>query len=95
MGPAAIAHRLGIRTASATVLVDRLVLAGHVTRVRDTDDGRRIAVVSAAAAEPRVVQAMQPILQAIDDAGRALSATERDVICRYVAGVTAALRASR
>ena len=42
MGAADLARRLGIRSASATVLIDRLERAGHVERRRDSADRRRV-----------------------------------------------------
>jgi DNA-binding MarR family transcriptional regulator len=47
-GEALTAGRLGeavdLRSASVTALVDRLERVGHVRRVRDTDDRRRVAL---------------------------------------------------
>lgn len=41
-----VAELTGLTTGSATRLVDRLVRAGYVTRERDTEDRRRVLVVT-------------------------------------------------
>ena len=45
LGPVELGHRLGIRSASATALVDRLEQSGHVHREPRPDDRRRVALV--------------------------------------------------
>ncbi|MFC5290108.1 MarR family winged helix-turn-helix transcriptional regulator [Actinokineospora guangxiensis] len=49
LGPSRLARGLGISTASATVLVDRLVAAGHVRRHLDPADRRRVTLAVSAA----------------------------------------------
>lgn len=95
MGPALLARKLGIRTASATALVDRLEASGHVERVRDPDDRRRVAVVPTAKTQVAAITALAPMLERVDAVGRALSAADGRVILAYLAAATAALKASR
>ena len=45
LGPVELGHRLGIRSASATALVDRLEQSGHLRREARPDDRRRVALV--------------------------------------------------
>lgn len=44
IGPSQLARRLRITTASVTVLIDRLVEAGHVRRTPDPTDRRRLVL---------------------------------------------------
>jgi len=78
LGVAELARRLGIRTASATVLVDRLERAGHVERVRDTADRRRVVVTETAAAHAAAHAAWSPVIREIDEVCRALSDDEKE-----------------
>ena len=91
LGPGDLARRLGIRSASASVLVDRLVDAGHVERVRDQDDGRRTGLVATEHARTQARRALAPLLTEL----RALTAglAERDaaVVLEFLHGATAAM----
>jgi DNA-binding MarR family transcriptional regulator len=91
LGVAELARRLGIRTASATVLVDRLERAGHVERVRDTADRRRVVLTETAAARAASYAAWSPVIREIDEVCRALSEDEkefaRDLLARLRAAV--------
>lgn len=77
MGATELAGRLGIRLASTTVLVDRLERAGHLERVRDTADRRRVTVTETAAARAASLSAWQPVIQEIDDVCTSLTDAER------------------
>ena len=92
MGTAELANRLGIRSASATTLVDRLEQAGHVARIRDTTDRRRVTVAPTPAAQDATYAAWLPVIQAVDDVGRGLSGAEQRVVTDYLGRVAAALR---
>ena len=77
MGTTGLARRLGISQAATTVLVDRLERAGHVERVRDTADRRRVVVTDTPAAREANRAAWYPAIREIDDICRALSEDER------------------
>ncbi len=77
MGATELAGRLGISTASASVLVDRMERAGNVERSRDERDRRRVTVSETEAARVASMEAWLPSIMAIDDICRALSAEER------------------
>lgn len=91
MGATELAGRLGIRLASTTVLVDRLEQAGHVERVRDTVDRRRVTVTETAAARAASLSAWLPAIKQIDDVCRSLSDTERQFTLDLLARLTAAM----
>lgn len=63
LGPADIASLLGISTASATVLIDRLETAGHVQRQPHPDDRRRKSLVVTEHANTQMFATLQPLTQ--------------------------------
>jgi DNA-binding MarR family transcriptional regulator len=91
MGVAELAGRLGMRGASATVLVDRLERAGHAVRERDPHDRRRVSVSVTQAAVDAIVPVWSPHVRAIDAVAGTFSADEQAVIERYLRGVRAAI----
>lgn len=91
MGPAELAASLGIRTASVTVLIDRLEKAGHVRRVRSGDDRRRVTVTTTPSAHAASLAAVLPAILRIDDVGRGLDARDREVVVRYLDAVARAM----
>lgn len=96
MGAAELAGRLGIRPASTTVLVDRLQQAGHLERVRDTADRRRVTVTGTAAARAACQSAWLPAIHDIDDVCTALTDTERMFALDLLAKLASAMeRAGR
>jgi DNA-binding MarR family transcriptional regulator len=92
VGGAELARRLGISSAATTVLVDRLEHAGHVERVRDTVDRRRVTVTETPAARTAALHAWLPAIQEIDEVCRSLSESERafarDLLGRLAAAMT-------
>ncbi len=63
LGPADLAALLGMTTASATVLVDRLESAGHVQRRGHPEDRRRKQLVVTEHAQDEVFRALAPLLE--------------------------------
>jgi DNA-binding MarR family transcriptional regulator len=91
MGAAELARRLGIRSASATVLVDRLEAAGHVERVRHDTDRRRVIVAARPSAREASLAVWLPAILAIDGVGRSLSEDEQRVVSTFLDRITAAI----
>jgi DNA-binding MarR family transcriptional regulator len=91
MGAAELARRLGIRSASVTVLVDRLAAAGHVERVREETDRRRVTVAALPAARRAGVAVWLPPIMAIDEIGRSLTGEEQRVVNDFLDRITAAI----
>ena len=83
MGASELADRLGIRTASVTLMIDRLERAGHVERVRDTVDRRRVTVTATDAARRASHEAWGPIVRRIDDYCSSLPAPERAAVLSF------------
>jgi DNA-binding MarR family transcriptional regulator len=94
LGPMDIAHRLGIRSASATVLVDRLEEAGHVTRGPHSTDRRRTVVRPTPHAREEIVAALRPLIAAVDAAADDLDDAERDAVARFLNSAATRLRAA-
>ncbi len=92
--PTAIAHHLGISTASTTKLLDRLEGGGHVTREPHPTD-RRALTISITPATKRV--AMETVgkhhARRFDVAAR-LTSEERSVVLRFLQDMAAELDVS-
>lgn len=95
MGAAELARRLGIRSASATVLVDRLEGAGHVERVRHDTDRRRVIVAARPSAREASLAVWSPAILAIDEVGRSLSEDEQRVVSTFLDRIAAAISGDR
>jgi DNA-binding MarR family transcriptional regulator len=93
MGTVDLAHALKIRSASATVLVDRLEAAGHVRRDRHPSDGRRITLVVAEAARAEVRAALAPLVDAVTRLTAELAPGEAEVVAKFLGDTTEVLRA--
>jgi DNA-binding MarR family transcriptional regulator len=93
MGPGELAHRLGIRSASATALVDRLEAAGHVRRVPHPSDRRRQTVIATEHAGDEVRAALSPLLREIDVVANRLTPEEAATTARFLREVAAVMRA--
>lgn len=63
-----LGNRLGIRSASATALVDRLVRAGHLARTPHPQDRRRVALQVTDRGYDEVSAALRPMLAGIEQA---------------------------
>ncbi len=92
LGPVELGHRLGIRSASATALVDRLEQSGHVRREPRPDDRRRVALVPSEHSEQQVLSALAPLLADIDAAAARLNEAEAAAVTRFLTEAAAAMR---
>lgn len=88
VGPADLASLLGITTASATVLVDRLEHAGHVERRNHPQDRRRKRLVVTEHARSEVFNALQPLFEMHREIDRHYNEDERAVIESYLRRVS-------
>lgn len=92
MGPAELAERLGLRSASVTVLIDRLERAGHARRSGHPHDRRRVTVAATPSAQQATLDFLRSSILAIDAAGRALSPADQRVVLDYLQNVIRAIR---
>ena len=89
LGPAKMGRRLDLRSASITVLLDRLEAGGLIERLRDTSDRRRVAVRILPHAAEQIFEAWAPIVRAMDDVGRDFSKVDQRTICTFINRITA------
>lgn len=91
-GPGELAHHLGVTSAAASGIVDRLVSRGHVQREPHADDGRRTQVVLTDSGRLEVLGHLMPMFLALGELDRSLSDEERPVVDRYLVGAIEAIR---
>jgi DNA-binding MarR family transcriptional regulator len=91
MGPAQLSRRLGITTASSTVLVDRLEGAGHVTRQADPHDRRRKVVAPTEQGAAAVFAEIGPLVSGIAAAEEGMTAAQKKIVADYLERVATAL----
>jgi DNA-binding MarR family transcriptional regulator len=91
VGGVELARRLGISTAATTVLVDRLERAGHIERVRDTVDRRRVTLTETPEARAAALHAWLPAIREIDEVSRSLSEPERAFALDLLSRLTTAM----
>lgn len=90
LGAVELGHRLGMTSASATALVDRLERAGHLVRESDASDRRRKRLVPTEHAEREALGVLGPLIAALNDAAAKLTDKEAGTVARYlleVAGI--------
>jgi DNA-binding MarR family transcriptional regulator len=92
MGTVDLAHALKIRSASATVLVDRLEAAGHVRRGPHPRDGRRVTLVVSEAARAEVRTALAPLVDALTRLTEDLDPAHAETVAHFLADTTEVLR---
>jgi DNA-binding MarR family transcriptional regulator len=91
VGTVELGAALGIRSASATALADRLQAAGHLRRAAHPTDGRRVVLELTASARAEVLTALRPLLDAVDGIVADLDAAEQVVVHRFLRRATAAV----
>ncbi|MFN3340610.1 MAG: MarR family winged helix-turn-helix transcriptional regulator [Dietzia sp.] len=92
LSPGELGQRLAITRSSATEVVDRLVAAGHIERVRDDIDRRRYRLLPTSQARNRVRNELQPLVRALDGAAHEFSPQDQAVISTYLRSVIDAYR---
>ncbi len=84
LGPVELGDLLGIRSASATVLVDRLEQAGHVVREPHPHDRRRRTLKPTERARAEVHTALQPLIGPLQELARTLTDEHARVVLRFL-----------
>lgn len=92
MGPADLARALGVTTAAASGVVDRLVSHGHAEREPHSLDGRRTVVHLTDSGRAEAVGHLAPMFAGLAALDASLTDEERVVIDRYLDGAIAAVR---
>lgn len=93
LGVGELSRRLHIRSASATVLVDRLVSSGHLERGHHPSDRRRTSVNPTTAAYDDIRAALTPLIEDINQITGELTPEQATVVLRFLTQITTALTA--
>lgn len=80
----AMASRLGVSQSLAGVVVDRLQAVGHVVRVKDPKDRRRVIVQPSPSSTERIKRHLMPAIVSADTRLRSLSASDLAVIVAFL-----------
>lgn len=91
LGVVELANLLKIRSASATVLVDRLVARGHLQRAPHSTDRRRTSLHPTATAHREVRAALEPLIRDISEITEELTEAEAQVVVRVLQRISTAL----
>jgi DNA-binding MarR family transcriptional regulator len=92
LGVGDLAHRLGIRSASATVAVDRLVSSGHMERTPHPTDRRRTSLQPTGSAYSDARRALTPLISAIRELTYDLDEESARTITTFLDDAIAILR---
>ena len=92
LSPTQLATRLGISTAAATVVIDRLTSVGHVSRTAHPTDRRGIVVVPSPASVAQAMGVLMPMVMGIDRVIQEFDDSEQDVIAHYLRRVVEVYR---
>lgn len=90
LGPSELAHRLGVTSAAASGIVDRLAARGHVERHPHPTDRRRTAVVPTPSGREELMGHLMPMFVELAQLDAEMTDEERAVVLRFL---TAAERA--
>lgn len=91
LGPVELGHRLGIRSASATVLVDRLEAAGHLRRAPHPTDRRRIVLSPTSSARDEVRAILAPMMASINSIAAGLDDRQTETVIAFLQAATIAI----
>jgi DNA-binding MarR family transcriptional regulator len=91
LGPAEVGQRLGMASAGATALVDRLERAGHVSRSPHPRDRRRQVLTVTPGSRNQTWTALQPLLLDLTAAAGELSAPEAAAVVRFLQAAAKAM----
>lgn len=92
LGPGEVARRLGVTTAAATGIVDRLVSHGHAERRAREDDRRRTDVEVTESGREEVLAHLLPMFTRLAALDASFTEEERAVVTRYLDGAAEAFR---
>ena len=88
--PSELARHLDVSTAASTGVVDRLERRGHVERRKHPTDRRRLEVHVTDQGRAELLRHLRPMIRALADLDRTLSAGDRAAAVRYLDGARAA-----
>ncbi len=93
MGPGQLGRMLGVSSAAASGIIDRLEARGHAQRASHVSDGRRTSVTISPSGRAEVVGFLMPMFRELAILDASLEDGDRVVVDRFLAGAIRALRA--
>jgi DNA-binding MarR family transcriptional regulator len=90
-----LGEELGLTSGAVTAVVDRLERSGHLRRVRDQQDRRRVLLENSPAGQRLAEEYFAPIRRRSDEVMDRFTTDELEVISRYLAATAAAMAAQR
>lgn len=91
-GPVDLGRALGLGSAAATTLADRLERSGHVERRRQAGDRRRLQLVPTERAAQDAWRVLGPLVALLDAVEAELDEQARAAVARYLTAVADAYR---
>ena len=92
MGPGELGRLLGVSSAAASGIIDRLETRGHAQRTSHASDGRRTSVTISTSGRGEVVGFLMPMFRELAVVDAELSETDRAAVDRFLQGAIRALR---
>jgi DNA-binding MarR family transcriptional regulator len=92
LGTGELAQRLGMRSPSATAVLDRLESAGHVRRVSHPTDRRRVVIEATDDGKARSEDAVQPLIDELDRLAEQLGEREQELVTSFLTQAASVLR---
>ena len=92
--PGMLAKRIGISTASTTVLIDRLERSGHLARKPHPTDRRSLVVVSTTGSDAEVRETLGRMHRSMIDVADSLGPDELRVVARFLASMIDAVESA-
>lgn len=92
VGPAELARELGVTSAAASGIVDRLEQRGHVLRVAHPTDRRRTDLAITPEGHEEVIGHLMPMFAALAALDASLDPAERRAVDRFLRGSIEAVR---
>jgi DNA-binding MarR family transcriptional regulator len=93
LGPGELSRILGVSSAAASGIIDRLEARGHALRESHASDGRRTSVTISATGREEVIGFLMPMFRELAIIDAELDDTERVAVERFLTGAIRALRA--
>lgn len=87
----ALAAELGLTSGGVTFVVDRLERAGHLTRVRDHQDRRRVLLHPSASARALAEELLRPAQQRTEAVMANFAAAELETVRRFLAATATSM----
>lgn len=92
LGPSALGRVLGVSSAAASGIIDRLEARGHAVRAAHASDGRRTSVTISPSGRADVIEHLMPMFRELAAVDAGLDDAERAAVDRFLEGAIRALR---